>query len=486
MRRADLAKRMMYRLMKRAIALWSAILLSIVGVFAATGESGLSAAPTVSQIRMGVDAEGTTRIVLDMDADPRFEVRAQRGGDAKDPGAIIISLPGADLSAARLPRAKGLVSALGLEEDMVVARLGAPALPKARFVIPPSEANPYHRLVIDLSPVSAAAFAASAQAAPEVRAATAQAANTRKAEARETEAISADLAALDRLIAGEAPGAPAVAPPPTMKPVARATDIGPPPPSQKPKRPTQRAARRTSPGKFHIVIDPGHGGFDPGAIGSTGLKEKHVTLAAAQKLSAELERRGYLVTLTRNGDDFVDLEDRLTIARDVNADLFMSLHADANPVPTARGASVYTLSEERSASMANELVEAGDFHIFDVEIDESNGDVSQILFDLASTDTKNQSSALANALVSEMRGVIPMVNNTHRRAGLQVLLSPDVPAVLVELAFLSNVSDEANLASLSWRRRATLAVADGIDQYFAGRASRYTARGISSPVARPQ
>ena len=217
-----------------------------------------------------------------------------------------------------------------------------------------------------------------------------------------------------------------------------------------------------------IVIDPGHGGKDPGAIGTgTGLEEKRVTWSVAQALEKELTARGYEVVFTRTGDTFVPLHDRIEIARRRQADMFLSLHADANPVPSVRGASVYTLSEDRSAKMAEEVAESGDFRLFDRKLSSEDQEVSSILFDLANTDTKNQSARLATALIRHMRGRVRMVNNTHRKAGLVVLLSPDVPAVLVELAFMSNDQDEANLGSHTWRKNTASAIADGIDGYFA-------------------
>ncbi|MEM9234716.1 MAG: N-acetylmuramoyl-L-alanine amidase, partial [Pseudomonadota bacterium] len=145
----------------------------------------------------------------------------------------------------------------------------------------------------------------------------------------------------------------------------------------------------------------------------------------------------------------------------------LSIHADANPVASVRGASVYTLSEARSDKMLAEVADEGDFRIFNREFSAEDREVSSILFDLAKTDTKNQSERLAAALIRNMQGRIKMVNNTHRHAALVVLLSPDVPAVLVELAFMSNELDEANLGSRTWRNNATMAIADGIDAYFA-------------------
>ncbi|MDX2233374.1 MAG: N-acetylmuramoyl-L-alanine amidase [Hyphomonadaceae bacterium] len=223
-----------------------------------------------------------------------------------------------------------------------------------------------------------------------------------------------------------------------------------------------------------VVIDAGHGGHDPGALGAHGGREKAIVLAAALRLREELEARGgYRVVLTREGDVFLPLEERLRIARDQRADLFISLHADANENRNARGASVYTLSE-RGGARARGLMEAQDWDI-DLGDEARSPAVHRILLDLAQRETTNRSADFAQALIGQLGGVSPLLRNTHRSAGFFVLLAPDVPAVLVELGFMTNGQDEARLKDPAERRRVMAAVADAIDVYFA-RPRAYAAR----------
>lgn len=216
-----------------------------------------------------------------------------------------------------------------------------------------------------------------------------------------------------------------------------------------------------------IVIDPGHGGKDPGTLARSGVKEKDITLGVAVQLrDALIETKRYDVALTRATDVFIELEDRVTKARNLGADLFIALHADAGGKPTTRGASVYTLSpdgEKRidSASRQHDW-------ILDVEVDSSRPhEVNQILRDLVQRETKNQSARFAQILADELTGSgWPTLQNTHRRKSLYVLLSPDTPAALLEMGFLTNDDDVAALKSETRRQKLVRTVAHAIDQYF--------------------
>jgi N-acetylmuramoyl-L-alanine amidase len=214
-----------------------------------------------------------------------------------------------------------------------------------------------------------------------------------------------------------------------------------------------------------IVIDAGHGGRDPGATGAvTGVREKEVVLATAMKLRDALEARGgYQVVLTREGDVFLPLQERVKIARENEADLFVSLHADAHANRQARGASVYTLSEQGSAR-ARTMMEAQDWHL---DIGDSRSPaVENILVDLAQRETTNRSADFAQTLIGELAEAGPLLRNTHRNAGFFVLLAPDVPAVLVELGFLTHPEDEARLNDPKQRKVLVSALADAVDIYF--------------------
>ncbi|HVI30992.1 N-acetylmuramoyl-L-alanine amidase [Phenylobacterium sp.] len=213
-----------------------------------------------------------------------------------------------------------------------------------------------------------------------------------------------------------------------------------------------------------VVIDAGHGGNDPGARGAEGF-EKDLNLAAARQLKARLERSGrYKVIMTRETDAYVGLASRVRIAQRADADLFISLHADSGPEPGLRGASVYTLSDKASARAA-QFVSKDDWFM-KASLSGDRG-VSDILLDLTQRATRNRSAAFAQTLVSNIEGEAPLLRRSHRDAGFMVLLAPDVPAVLLEMGFISNPEDEVLLRDVQRRGALMNAVGDAIDDYFA-------------------
>lgn len=259
-----------------------------------------------------------------------------------------------------------------------------------------------------------------------------------------------------------------------VEPLEAVAEAAPPSPglTRRQPQPTPRGGRPLV--QRTVVIDAGHGGHDPGALGAAGAREKVVVLAAALRLREELEARGgYRVVLTRDGDVFLPLEDRVRIAREHRADLFISLHADANENRNARGASVYTLSE-RGGARARGVMEKQDWHV-DLGGDDHPPQVQRILLDLAQRETTNRSADFAQTLIAHLGQTSPLLRNTHRNAGFFVLLAPDVPAVLVELGFMTNAQDEERLVDPAERRRKMAAVADAIDVYFE-RPRTYAAR----------
>jgi N-acetylmuramoyl-L-alanine amidase len=215
-----------------------------------------------------------------------------------------------------------------------------------------------------------------------------------------------------------------------------------------------------------IVIDAGHGGKDPGASGAL-TREKQVTLAAALVLKAELERTGrYRVRLTRADDTYVDLYRRVSIARQSDADLFISLHADAGSDPALRGASVYTLSEQGAGRAVREFTRTDNWHR-ELHLPGRDPSVDRILLDMTQRATQNRSAQFARVLLTHLEGSDhPLLRRSHRDAGLAVLLAPDVPAVLLEMGFITNPEDERLLTDERARRRLMKSVADGIDRYF--------------------
>lgn len=223
-----------------------------------------------------------------------------------------------------------------------------------------------------------------------------------------------------------------------------------------------RQARR--PRDTVVVIDAGHGGRDPGAIGPGGTFEKTVTLASALVLEDMLKRRGYRVVMTRRTDVFIPLEGRVSRARAAGANLFISLHADSGSSPELAGASVYTLSEQ-GAERSRNLMDNQNWSVAAADRPRP-GAVNDILVDLAQRETRNQSATFAQTLMPELAEVGPLLRNTHRKAGFFVLLAPDVPAVLLEMGFLTNAEDETRLADAGFRRRQMEQVAQAIDAYF--------------------
>ncbi len=415
--------------------------------------SAASAAEIVG-IRFGETSTTETRVVLDADSD----IAVQGAPAQSAQGLKVAFAPGTRFAApARAARASGLVETYALTAAGAEASLEltfkTPSKIKSLFVIPPSVSNTKYRLVIDLEKGAVAAI--SVAAAPKFDTL--------------TEVIAASIA----------PPAPQPAPPPAPETAA---------PTLKPL--TGDAPMAASPGKLTpfkpvIVIDPGHGGTDPGAVGPSGSKEAVATLAAAVALSEALEKSGrYTVVLTRTKDERLAHEERSHSARAAKADLFISLHADAHSDQKVRGASVYTLSQEGSERSAREALAKGNYHVFDLDIGQADPEVGGILYNLAQRKTENESDRFAEALIGGLRGATPLLNNSHRRGNFKVLLAPDVPAVLLELAFISNKKDEANLGSPAWRTRTASAVAGAIDAYFEARSQALHASNISASSTR--
>jgi N-acetylmuramoyl-L-alanine amidase len=224
-----------------------------------------------------------------------------------------------------------------------------------------------------------------------------------------------------------------------------------------------------APGKKVVVIDPGHGGLDAGTIGVNGLMEKDLALAEGLKLAKELRGRGYSVFLTRENDSFIPLRQRVAIGRAKKADLFIALHADSNPDADTTGTSIYTLNDGRSDREASALArrENQSDVIAGVDLSGENNPVAPILINLAQRDTRNKSSEFAtNALRSLGQVTDLLARSPHRSASLAVLVAPDVPAVLIELGYLSNSGDAAQMNTDSWRSKVADAIADAVDAQF--------------------
>jgi len=225
-----------------------------------------------------------------------------------------------------------------------------------------------------------------------------------------------------------------------------------------------------------IVIDAGHGGLDNGTQ-SSGESEKNLVLGFALALRDRIEKNGkYRVVMTRTDDTFIPLDDRVKIARNQSASLFVSIHADALPrgEGDAQGATIYTLSDKASDAEAERLAEAENRAdaIGGVNLTEEPTDVADILIDLVQRETRTFSNRFARLLMGEMKNTVRMHKHPLKSAGFRVLKAPDIPSVLVELGYVSNKGDLEHLVSDSWRSRTVGSMAQAIDVFLAKRVAR--------------
>ncbi len=219
--------------------------------------------------------------------------------------------------------------------------------------------------------------------------------------------------------------------------------------------------------EFTIVIDAGHGGFDTGAIGVSGIEEKSVTLAFAKALKDVLEKKQFKVVLTRDDDTFLRLGERVQLARSNAANLFISIHADSIHLPDIRGATVYTLSDNASDSLAKAVAENENKADLLGELPpDEPPEVADILIDLTRRETDGFSSKFADRVISSLNeGQIRVINNPHRYAGFMVLKAPDIPSVLIELGYLSNADDEKLISDPVWRNNMAHIISNAIEKY---------------------
>lgn len=391
--------------------------------------------PAVVSLRFGRHPD-MTRIVIELSERTAFKVAA-----LADPPRVVAEFTDLAPGTGALAEGPGvdLISHYQQESDgggrRLVFRGAAPLRVKEAFMIPPQDGR-QARLVVDVTRDDAAAR-------------------------REEAADGVALAALGR---EDAP-----APPPGKPPVPRTAGLlAPPPGPLEPKpgvKPGVKPARTPL-----VVIDPGHGGADPGAIGTNGVYEKDITLATARELRRQLQTSGrYRVKLTRDADVFIRLRDRVAMAREAEADLFISLHADAIGSAQVRGLSVYTLSNKASDREAETLAakENRADAIVGINLSSENPLVVSILIDLAQRDTMNHSKRFAaHALTHLRKDVAILASKPQREAGFAVLTAPDVPSVLVEMGYLSNPTDEKLLTSAAHRETLGRDMLRAIDAYF--------------------
>ncbi len=253
------------------------------------------------------------------------------------------------------------------------------------------------------------------------------------------------------------------------------TGAGRPAPATDPALPA--SPKKTPSTKPVIVIDPGHGGVDPGAVGAANLLEKNIVLLVARRVQQQLEQTGrYQIVMTRDRDVFVSLNDRLAISRKSGSDLFISIHADSieeTYAQSIKGATIYTLSERASDAEARAIAEkenASDLIAgLDVAKGEENDDVKSILIDLMKRETANFSAEFSRTLVAKLKSNISLSRDPERAAAFKVLRQTHAPSVLVELGYVSNPDESRQMQSASWQEKVATSIALAVDAYFAKR-----------------
>ncbi len=221
--------------------------------------------------------------------------------------------------------------------------------------------------------------------------------------------------------------------------------------------------------KAVVVIDPGHGGKDPGATGKLGNKEKNVVLAYSRALRDELNKTGrYIVRMSRDNDTFVPLPNRVKMARKFGGDILISIHADSNPNKETRGFSIYTISKNRVDREAKKLLAQSDYEevVRGIQLKGQSNDVKQAIIDFAQVQTKDVSDELSRIFAKNLGRKAKPLPKSNREASLAVLTAADLPSVLVELGYLSNTYEERLLATSQHRQKIVLSMVSAIDEYF--------------------
>ena len=401
----------------------TASFLALIGLFGAFS-SALAAPARVTDVRLWSGPEGT-RLVVDLSAPARYEVFA-----VENPDRIVIDLENADLATAKgLPAGQGPVKAVrsGPQADhglRLVLDLSSPQKVKSFSVGPDGAAG--HRLVVEMPPPVAAS--------PGVPA-------PKGHSPSEAEVLTASAAAA----------------PPTHAPDAA--------------KPVKTLAAANVRGRdLVIAIDAGHGGQDPGAIGRGGTREKHVTLAIARRLAAEIDaEEGMRAVLIRDGDYFITLGARTRKARELGADMFVSVHADSVLNREVSGSSVYVLSLRGASDEAARWLAASE-NAADlkggVSLDEKSDVLASVLLDVTQKESVSNSVEAADSVLASLRRIGTVHRPRVQHAGFVVLKSPDIPSMLVETAFISNATDERRLRDPDQQQLLAEAIRKGVRNYF--------------------
>lgn len=430
----------MRRITRLTGSLLAFIMLAMSALLAEAPRAGAGTPSVVGARINGNDSR--TRFVVDLTGAVGFNAYV-----LPDPYRVMIDLPPVTFKL----KANGGQPAAGLIEDYrfgplrsgqarIVIETAGPVLIEKSFVLKPTGGQPA-RLVLDLVKASQEAFN-KAYGAQEKAYEPDDEADNQSATPAEPDDSQQASAAPDEDDGSD----------------AEAVQPAPPPPAPAHK------ARRV------VVIDPGHGGIDPGAISPSRVKEKEVVLAFGLALKAAIQATGkFDVVMTRDDDEFISLKERVHIAREHAADLFIAIHADTVRGQTARGATLYTLSEKASDAEAEALAQKENQSdlIAGVDVAAEKPEITDILIDLVQRESKAHSIFFARKAADELRGVTLMTGKPIRSAGFVVLKALDIPSVLLELGYLSSASDEQLLTSKAWRIRTAAALAAAIERYFA-------------------
>jgi len=436
--------------MSRFVSIFALLAMLIAACYTPTAEA---AGLRIDDIRYGFNS-GKLRVVLELNGAASYRTFL-----LATPNRLVLDLPRAEWKISRTRMINNDYLAAYRSGDLdggltrVIFDLRQPLVVTNAFALP-AESGAKDRVVIDLSPASQNVFNARTQ----------EVYGTRSLETSKSAASKTALPVTKSVLAQpqsyrESRNAAVSAAEPALLPL------------RKPASPTAPAPAPEGKGKkYTIVIDAGHGGEDPGAIAKDGTYEKHITLAAARALKAKLEETGrYRVVLSRSQDVYIRLRDRVDLARKAQGDLFISLHADKIDRPSVTGASIYTLSEKASDAETERLAvqENNAGVVAGVDLSEETAEVADILLDLAMREKMNESNLLAKYVEEGLRRKkVRLLPNSHRAAGFAVLKAPDIPALLIEMGFLSNADEAKLLNSSAFRDKLSDALLEGIDAYF--------------------
>ena len=438
--------------MRLAVSLFLAGLMAL---FAAVD----AGAAEIKRLRVG-EHPAFTRLVFDLSGPTDYQIFALDG-----PNRVVVDLKAGGWRDPKLEGKAKIVKgwrygARGQGVLRAVFDMGRPAKVSKTFTLNAGDGKP-HRLIVDLRPVAAKTFSKQVgrviaargkwSGGQRVVSATTSAAPARKA----APAAQAPKPLTTAKAAAQKPAAPAR---PPVQPQIRQASVA---------APFAREPRGDAP---VIVLDPGHGGVDPGAVSPNGVYEKTITLAMAKELEAMLRQTGrYRVVLTRSTDKFIPLRERVAIARSAGASLFLSIHADSINTPNLKGFSVYTLSNkasDREAEMLAQRENKADLIGGVAETQFDDAQVTSILLDLSMRQTRKESLLLAGTIVDSLRSDVRLLNKPQRSAGFAVLKAPDVPSALLELGFISNSKEERLLMDPSHRQKLGRGLMRAIDRFF--------------------